>query len=153
MNHHRRVLLAVVADVERAEAARQGQVDLQRAALPVTPDCVGQDEFQFRAVEGAFPLGERTGDLKAVFTPTGEGEWDVAFHFDWEDGPHVYKGTAKGDITAGEFGGEVENDNPERQATFRFRGSFEDGKFLGTHGSLQKDGTLRDTGTMSLTRK
>jgi hypothetical protein len=97
--------------------------------------------------------GARTGDLKAVFTPTGEGEWDVAFHFDWEDGRHVYKGTAKGDITAGEFGGEVENDNPERQATFRFRGSFEDGKFLGTHGSLQKDGTLRDTGTMRLTRK
>lgn len=94
--------------------------------------------------------GNHEGDLKAVFTPTGDGEWDVAFHFEWQDGPHVYAGTAKGSLTSGALEGEVENDNEERKTTFRFQGSFEDGTFTGTHAAIGKDGELKDTGTLSL---
>lgn len=93
--------------------------------------------------------GEKRGDVQAVFTPTGEAAWDVAFHFEWEDGPHVYRGTAEGDMT-GALGGAVEHDDPENKATFRFQGTFDDGKFSGTHGQVLEDGTLRDTGTITL---
>ena len=93
--------------------------------------------------------GDTKGDLKAIFTPTGQGTWDVAFHFDWEDGPHVYAGTAKGDLTGGQLEGEVQNDSSDRKATFQFSGTIEDGAFAGTHGHLS-DGKLNDTGTMTL---
>ena len=42
--------------------------------------------------------GKQEGDLAAVLTPTGDGTWDVAFSFDWEDGPHVYTGTCSGSL-------------------------------------------------------
>ena len=96
--------------------------------------------------------GNHDGEVEAIFTPTAPGTWDVAFHFEWEDGPHVYQGTATGDLSTGTLAGEVENDNPDRKGTFRFTGMFEDGKFSGTHGVLQEDGTLRDTGTIRLAR-
>ena len=73
--------------------------------------------------------GDRTGELKAVFTPTGKGEWDVSFQFDWEDGAHVWEGTAQGNLKKGSLKGEVLTDNEERQGTFRFNGKFKDGKF------------------------
>jgi hypothetical protein len=94
--------------------------------------------------------GDRTGPLKAVFTPTGESTWDVAFHFDWEDGPHVYTGTAEGSLAEGALSGVVENDSAEREVTFHFKGATENGKFSGTHGSVQEDGSLRDLGTLWL---
>ena len=64
--------------------------------------------------------GDHDGDVKAVFTETAKGQWDVAFHFEWEDGQHVYAGTATGSLTGGELRGRVENDNEERKAAFRF---------------------------------
>jgi len=95
--------------------------------------------------------GESNGDVTAIFTPAGtDGEWEVAFHFQWEDGPHIYKGTASGDLKTGELMGEVENDNEERPASFRFNGNFSDGEFSGMHGVIQNDGSLQDTGTLSL---
>ena len=94
--------------------------------------------------------GNSTGDLEAVFTPTGEDRWDVSFHFAWEDGPHVYTGTAEGSLSEGELTGQVVNDNQDHEATFRFRGSFENGKFNGEHGHVQENGRLKDTGTFSL---
>ena len=106
------------------------------------------------ALEGEFVWersdGNRNGDVRAVFTPAEEGEWTVAFHFEWEDGPHVYAGTAKGSLETGDLEGEVENDSEENKATFRFSGSFTDGKFTGTHGVVQEDGSLKDLGTISL---
>jgi hypothetical protein len=96
--------------------------------------------------------GDHAGGLRAVFTATGEQTWNVAFHFDWEDGPHTYSGTASGDLTTGKLEGEVVNDNPDRKQRFRFTGTFEDGTYSGTHGHVQEDGSLRDTGTLTLSR-
>jgi len=94
--------------------------------------------------------GDHDGDVRAVFTETAKGEWNVSFHFEWEDGPHVYAGTATGSLTGGKLHGVVKNDSEDREATFRFTGRVEDGKFSGTHGRVQEDGSLRDTGTISL---
>ena len=94
----------------------------------------------------------RDGDVRAVFTPTGENEWNVAFHFDWEDGPHTYKGTATGSLSSGELKGAVEADGGHRKMSFRFTGSFENSTFTGTHAFLDKEGELRHTGTLTLER-
>jgi hypothetical protein len=93
---------------------------------------------------------DQTGDLEAIFTNTGEGMWDVAFHFIWEDEPHIWAGTAEGSLTEGELKGSVTTDG-ERESTFTFEGMFEGGKFSGTHGSM-RDGEMNDTGTITLGR-
>ena len=46
--------------------------------------------------------GNESGEVRAVFTPTGKSAWDVAFHFDWKDEPHIYLGTATGSLSDGE---------------------------------------------------
>jgi len=93
--------------------------------------------------------GNHSGDLKAVFTPTGKKTWNVSFYFEWEDGRHVYEGTAEGSLTKGELKGEVVNDNKERPGTFRFKGKFKDGVFEGRHGSV-RDGKENELGTLTL---
>ena len=92
--------------------------------------------------------GDQTGDLEAVFTPTGKNKWDVSFHFTWEGEPHTYSGTAEGNLKKGELKGQVETDG-ERKSQFVFRGEFKDGKFSGTHAGM-RDGEERPTGTMTL---
>ncbi|NIM01481.1 MAG: hypothetical protein GTN57_11200 [Acidobacteria bacterium] len=92
--------------------------------------------------------GNHEGDLKAVLTPTGDGEWDVSFYFDWEDGPHVYTGSCSGSLD-GELSGDIVGDG-ERKPEFKFTGSFEDGTFSGTHERKGRDGEFRPTGTMTL---
>ncbi len=102
-----------------------------------------------RTFKGEFTWSQRnhTGDIEAIFTPTGNGTWDVAFHFLFRDQPHVYAGTASGELSAGELQGTVQNENKER--TFRFRGQIEDGKFEGRH--VEVDGTdEQETGTLTL---
>ncbi len=91
---------------------------------------------------------DQTGDLKAVFTKTGKGMYDVSFHFMWEDEPHVWSGTAEGDLKDGMLKGKVMTDG-ERQSEFVFSGEVKKGKFEGTHGSM-RDGEMNDTGTMAL---
>ena len=91
--------------------------------------------------------GDAEGALKAVLTPTGEGEWDVTFHFDWEDGEHVYTGSCMGSL-GGELSGKVQSDG-EREMNFKFNGSFEDGKFSGTHGFVNEEG-YKEAGTLTL---
>jgi hypothetical protein len=86
------------------------------------------------------------GRLAAVFTPTGEGTWDVAFHFEYQ-GKHIYRGTAEGSLTEGSLRGEVIDDTGER--TFSFRGKFRKGRFRGTH-SETTGGGRRRTGTLTL---
>jgi len=92
--------------------------------------------------------GSEGGDLKATLTPTGDGEWDVSFEFEWEDGPHVYSGTCSGSLD-GELSGEITGDS-DRKPKFTFAGTFEDGKFNGTHKRIGRDGKLKATGTMTL---
>lgn len=89
------------------------------------------------------------GKLEAVFTSTGTNQWDVSFHFQWEDKPHVWSGTAQGNLKSGDLSGEVVSDFDEPTA-FKFEGTFEGGKFNGTHAQVQKSGELRKTGTLSL---
>lgn len=93
--------------------------------------------------------GQHDGDLRAVFTPTGDDRWDVAFHFAWEDGPHVYSGTATGSLHDGPLRGEVLNDNREHPSRFAFDGAFENGVFNGKHVYVG-DGETNETGTLTL---
>jgi hypothetical protein len=95
--------------------------------------------------------GDETGDLEAIFTVTGEGAYDVVFHFDWEGEPRTWKGTAKGSLEKGKLEGEVLSDFDD-PATFTFSGKFKKGAFQGTHGQVTKDGELKATGTMTLGR-
>ena len=92
--------------------------------------------------------GNQDGDLKAIFTPTGEGEWSVEFQFDWEDGPHVYKGNCSGSLD-GELSGDVVSDG-DREMKFKFSGTFEDGEFSGSHGFVTEEGELKPAGTFTL---
>ena len=92
--------------------------------------------------------GDHEGDLKATLSPTGDGEWNVSFEFDWEDGPHVYTGTCAGSLE-GDLSGDITGDG-DRKPKFTFTGSFEDGKFNGTHKRVGRDGELKSTGTMTL---
>lgn len=108
-----------------------------------------------QTLEGEF-IWERddhdiAGPLKAVFESTGEDTWDVSFHFTFEDKPHVYTGTANGNLKDGELTGEVLSDGEEQQP-YTFSGTFaEDGSFSGTH---QYNGgeEARDTGKITLAR-
>jgi hypothetical protein len=92
--------------------------------------------------------GDHEGDLKATLTPTGDGEWTVAFDFDWEDGPHTYTGTCSGSLD-GEFSGDIVSDG-DGEMQFKFSGKFEDGKFSGTHNFVTKEGELKHAGTLTL---
>ena len=87
-----------------------------------------------------------TGDLKGVFTSTGEGTWDVTFYFDFRDKSRVYKGTAKGSMD-GSLSGEVIDENKKR--SFNFEGAFSDGVFEGNHAELTPKRAV-ETGTLIL---
>jgi hypothetical protein len=88
------------------------------------------------------------GDLEAIFTPTGDGTWDVAFHFTFRGQPHVYSGTAEGSLTeGGGLKGTVLNEDKSRK--FTFGGKFEHGEFRGDHAEIT-GGREIDTGTLRL---
>jgi len=92
--------------------------------------------------------GNHEGDLNATLTPTGEGEWSVAFRFDWEDGPHVYTGSCSGSLE-GDLSGDIVSDG-DGEMKFKFSGSFADGKFTGTHGFVTDEGEFKNAGTLTL---
>lgn len=91
---------------------------------------------------------DEPGDIKAVFTPTGENTWDVSFHFEFRDEPHTYSGTAEGSLTNGELKGNVMSDG-DKPSPFSFEGKVVDGKFEGIHHSL-RDEEPSETGTITL---
>jgi hypothetical protein len=91
--------------------------------------------------------GNSTGDLEAVFAPTGEDSWDVSFHFTFRSKPHTYSGSATGSLTAGALSGTVLNESEKR--TFAFEGAFEDGVFNGTHAEVSAEQAM-STGTLTL---
>ena len=90
---------------------------------------------------------EEPGDIKAVFTPTSDGQWEVSFYFNFRDEDHVYSGTANGSLTAGDLSGEVMSDG-ENPRPFQFEGKVVDGVFEGTHGTTGDD--AQETGTIKL---
>lgn len=93
--------------------------------------------------------GASRGPLKAVFTPTGDRSWDVAFSFTFSGQPHTYRGTASGSLDDGALEGQVTNEN--RRRTFTFQGAFRGGVFEGTHGEIRR-GRERRLGTLTLER-
>jgi hypothetical protein len=93
--------------------------------------------------------GNVDGRLEAVFSSTGTNRWKVSFRFEWEDVPHVWLGTAQGNLKSGDLSGEVVSDD-DQQAEFKFKGTFEGGKFTGTHAQVRRNSGPRATGTLSL---
>ncbi|HZI94057.1 MAG TPA: hypothetical protein VFE84_07415 [Patescibacteria group bacterium] len=118
------------------------------AALAMSPGVAAGAEGK-RTLKGTYEWtdAEKSGDLDAVFTPAGEGKWDVAFHFVFQGEPHTYLGTAEGSLKEGTLKGRVLNDRQNR--TFVFTGSFTEGEFHGTHSQIGDDGE-HPTGTMTL---
>jgi hypothetical protein len=98
-----------------------------------------------RTLKGTYEWtdGDKKGPLEAVFTPAGEGKWEVAFHFEFDGQPHVYAGTAEGSLSDGNLKGAVKTENKKR--TFTFKGAFRDGTFTGTHAEAE-----HSTGTLTL---
>ncbi len=74
MDHDRRDLVAVGADIEGAEPFGEVEVHLGGAALPVAADGVAQDIFELRTVEGALAglmaVLMRPPDWLAIFSST-----------------------------------------------------------------------------------
>lgn len=104
-----------------------------------------------RTLEGEYNWNQgSSGDLEAVFTAAGQDEWKVAFHFRFRGRGHVYRGTAKGSLTAGKLAGKVRNEGEQR--TFTFKGEIEDGQFRGTHAEIT-GGSDRKTGTLTLSER
>ena len=87
-----------------------------------------------------------SGDLEAVFVPTGEATWDVTFSFKFQ-GPHTFAGTAEGSLKSGKLEGTVRNERETR--SFDFRGTVKKGKFRGVHFE-STGGARRRTGTLSM---
>ena len=102
-----------------------------------------------RTLNGEFHWTDRgkRGDIEAVFTPAGDGKWDVAFHFSFRRQEHVFRGTAEGSLSDGALSGEVFSEN--RRRTFTFNGKFKDGKFRGDHAEIE-GGRKHSTGTLTL---
>ena len=100
---------------------------------------------QDRTLTGSYHWSDagKSGDLKAVFTPTGEARWDVSFYFVFEGEPHTYSGTAQGTLDGGALDGTVFNE--ARNRTFSFKGTVTDGEFSGTHAEGR-----RATGSLTL---
>jgi len=109
---------------------------------------VGLADDGKKTLKGSYDwTGGKSGPLTADFFPTDDAKtWKVEFRFDFH-GPHLYTGTATGNLEDGKLSGEVESD--QRKRTFVFSGSFEDGQFSGTHTETTK-GRQQDTGTMKL---
>jgi hypothetical protein len=91
--------------------------------------------------------GNTAGDLKAEFTPNGDGQWNVEFHFEFRGRPHTYSGSASGSLVEGRLEGRVLNESKKR--TFTFEGTFQDGVFSGSHAEMHGD-EESSTGTLTL---
>jgi hypothetical protein len=90
------------------------------------------------------------GELTAHFTPVEANRWNVDFRFRFDGEPHVYSGTAEGNLKDGMLRGTVKNESGRR--TFTFDGEFrENGEFRGKHAETTS-GRRHETGTLTLRR-
>src|SRR5262245_19311904 len=107
----------------------------------------GKDEE--RTLTGSYQWtdGGKSGELKAIFTPTGEAKWSVSFYFDFAGKSHIYTGTAEGTLANGELKGHVQNEQKNR--SWNFKGTFKEGEFHGTHAETGDDGE-HATGSLTL---
>ena len=124
---------------------------LLSAAVAILLTVVGPSAIaaESTTLTGEFEWNQRgsRGDLEAIFTPTGEGSWDVDFNFEFRGRAHTYSGTATGSLSAGKLKGTVFNESKER--SFVFSGKVKDGKFNGQHAEVGDDREIK-TGTLSL---
>lgn len=135
----------------RKPAASIHIVLLALLALAPAPAALAEEgETATTTLKGEYWWSQRdsSGDLEAVFTPSGDGKWDVDFHFTFRGKDHTYSGTAEGRIGEGELSGEVKNESKER--TFVFSGTFDGGEFKGTHAEIRGEGRT-ETGMLTLT--
>ncbi len=122
-------------------------------ALPATAAAAtdrDSSDAEMRTLQGQYKWVHQSspGPLRAEFTSTGEGTWDVAFHFRFDGRDRTYLGTAEGALSTGRLSGKVFNENQRR--TFIFRGEFDEGgRFEGTHEETTSSRAGR-TGTLSL---
>jgi len=119
------------------------------ASLTTSSILAAEEGQDTRTLTGEFHWSARdnTGTLEAIFTPTGEGLWQVDFNFSFRGKPHTYSGTAEGSLAEGELKGTVQNENKQR--TFTFGGAFDGGTFEGSHAETTGDGEI-STGTLTL---
>ena len=80
VQHHRNVLLVVLADILSTKALREVEVDLDRTALPITTEGVLQREFELRAVEGSFTRVQDVVEA-SEFRCFGEGGFSLVPDF------------------------------------------------------------------------
>lgn len=132
-------------------AATAAVATLAGLAGPIlaTPTSAAATTTASRTLAGDYnwEQGSHRGNLEAVFTPTGDGRWTVAFHFVFDGQSHTYEGTAEGSLEDGPLAGEVQTDRGRRR--FTFRGQSKDGSFTGTHAERFADEEER-TGTLTL---
>jgi hypothetical protein len=110
------------------------------------PGLMADDSKTFNG-EYFWKQSNHEGTLKAVFKKTAEQKWDVSFFFTFRGEDHTYTGTAEGNLSEGPLKGSVQNENKKR--TWRFDGTFKEGKFSGDHVELQGEREVA-TGTLSL---
>ncbi|MDA0323196.1 MAG: hypothetical protein O2923_10850 [Verrucomicrobia bacterium] len=82
--------------------------------------------------------GEKTHDLQATFTATGQGKWDVVFNFKWKDKPEEWIGTAEGSLDRGDFKGTA--DRKPGKHTWHYSGKVDDGVITCEHTQTMRDG-------------
>ena len=117
--------------------------------LAVAVGVAGAGGQEPRTLTGEFEWNHRgnRGDLEAMFTATGQGTWDVVFHFTFRGSSHTYTGTAEGSLSEGELSGKVLNESKKR--TFTFTGAFQNGEFRGTHAEIEGQRVVQ-TGSLIL---
>ena len=119
--------------------------------LVLTPGPAAAAESD-RTLLGQYVSSFQSGSqpLRAVFTPTGDDQWDVVFYFKFHGKKHEYEGTAEGSLDGGALRGTVQNENKRR--TFSFQGNFRDGEFRGTHAEIKRTGERR-TGSLTMSEE
>ena len=127
---------------------RAGFILVVLAGLWVAMIAVADPESTSTTLEGEYVWNQGPqGDLRAVFTATGENLYDVSFYFEFRGRSHTYSGIAEGSLSDGALKGKVRNEDKRR--TFTFRGEFENGQFRGDHAETTS-GRARRTGTLTL---
>ena len=106
VQHHRNVLLVVLADIFGTETLRQVEVHLDGTALPVTTEAVLQRKFELRTIECAFTRVQNVVEASELRS-FGEGGFSLVPNF---VGTHALFGA----------GGELHDDIVETEVVVDF---------------------------------